>query len=68
MTDRDNRVREFAYFLWLDEGSPEGRAERHWLEAEGMVGAQPEEEARVEGELPAKPKKRASSIAAVGSD
>ncbi len=26
MTDRDERVREIAYFLWLDAGSPEGEA------------------------------------------
>ena len=49
MTNRDQRIRDIAYFLWLEEGSPEGGAERHWLEAEGMVDSEPEEEARVEG-------------------
>ncbi len=68
MADRDTRVRESAYFLWLEEGSPEGRAERHWLEAEGMVGGAPEEEAGVEDKLSAERKKRPSSLAAVGSD
>ena len=68
MTDRDRRIRDIAYFLWLEEGSPEGGAERHWHEAEGMIGSEPEEEARVEGELPAELKKEPSSIAAAGSD
>ena len=31
VTDRNDRVREIAYFLWLEEGCPEGEAERHWL-------------------------------------
>jgi hypothetical protein len=68
MTDREQRIRDIAYFLWLEEGSPEGRAERHWLEAEGLVGSEPEEEARVEGELPAELKKEPASIATEGSD
>jgi Protein of unknown function (DUF2934) len=68
MTDREQRIRDIAYFLWLEEGSPEGRSERHWLEAEGLVDSEPEEEARVEGELPAELKKEPSSIAAAGSD
>jgi len=49
--------------LWLEEDSPEGGAERHWLAAEGMVSSEPEEEARVEGELPAELNKEPSSIA-----
>jgi hypothetical protein len=30
MTDRDERIREIAYFLWLEDGRPEGEADRHW--------------------------------------
>jgi hypothetical protein len=41
MTDRDERIREIAYFLWLDEGSPEGAADRHWLAAETLVDSDP---------------------------
>ena len=37
MTDRDDRIREIAYLLWLDAGSPEGEAVRLWLAAEGRV-------------------------------
>jgi hypothetical protein len=31
--DQDNRIRERAYFLWLAEGRPEGRAGEHWRRA-----------------------------------
>ncbi len=27
----EQRVRERAYFLWLDEGCPNGRALEHWM-------------------------------------
>lgn len=29
----DQRVRERAYFFWLAEGRPEGRALQHWMTA-----------------------------------
>ena len=41
MTDRDERIREIAYFLWLEEGAPEGEADRHWLAAEALVASEP---------------------------
>ena len=41
MTDRDERIRELAYFLWLEEGRPEGEAERHWLAAETIIRVRP---------------------------
>jgi hypothetical protein len=50
MTDRDDRIRELAYFLWLDEGSPEGQAERHWQAAESLFDSQSLERKRVKGE------------------
>ena len=37
MTDRNDRIRQLAYFLWLEEGCPEGEAERHWLAAETLI-------------------------------
>jgi hypothetical protein len=37
MTDRNDRIREIAYFLWLEEGCPEGEAQRHWLAAETIL-------------------------------
>ena len=53
MTDRDERIRELAYFLWLGEGCPEDAAERHWLAAETLV--EPDERKRIEGEPPGEP-------------
>lgn len=38
--DREERIREVAYFLWLEEGCPEGQADRHWAAAEAVVAAQ----------------------------
>lgn len=37
MTEREDRIREIAYFLWLEEGCPDGGAERHWLAAEASL-------------------------------
>ncbi|HEY1885566.1 MAG TPA: DUF2934 domain-containing protein [Roseiarcus sp.] len=55
MTDRNDRIREIAYFLWLDEGCPEGEAERHWLAAETLLESEPSERKRIEGEPPGEP-------------
>jgi hypothetical protein len=55
MTDRNHRIREIAYFLWLEEGCPEGEAERHWLAAETIAESEPLERKRIEGEPPGEP-------------
>ena len=34
-------VRDLAYSLWEQRGKPEGDAERHWYEAERLLGAEP---------------------------
>ena len=34
-------VRELAYSLWEQGGKQEGDAERHWFEAERLLGAKP---------------------------
>ena len=69
MTDRDDRIREIAYFLWLDEGCPEGEEERHWTTAEALLESEPEQRKRIEGEPPGEPKERAPSITeTAGSD
>jgi len=34
-------VRDLAYSLWEQRGKPEGDAERHWFEAERLLGAEP---------------------------
>ena len=58
MTDRDDRIREIAYFLWLEEGCPEGVAESQWLAAETRLESDPLERKRIEGEPPGEPKER----------
>ena len=55
MPDRNDRIREIAYFLWLEEGCPDGAAERHWLAAETLVESDPLERKRLEGEPPGEP-------------
>jgi hypothetical protein len=53
MDDRDQQIREIAYFLWLEEGCPEGRADQHWAAAEALLNAQdaePEQGAEPENE------------------
>jgi hypothetical protein len=53
--DRNDRIREIAYFLWLDEGRPEGEEERHWTTAEALLESEPEQRKRIEGEPPGEP-------------
>jgi hypothetical protein len=40
MDDREQRIRDIAFFLWEEEGCPEGRAFEHWAAAEAVVDAQ----------------------------
>jgi hypothetical protein len=54
-TDRNDRIREIAYFLWLDEGCPDGEEERHWTTAEALLESEPEQRKRIEGEPPGEP-------------
>ena len=54
-TDRNDRIREIAYFLWLDEGCPEGEEARHWTTAEALLESEPEQRKRIEGEPPGEP-------------
>ena len=53
--DRNDRIREVAYFLWLDEGRPDGEEERHWSSAEALLESEPEQRKRLEGEPPGEP-------------
>jgi Protein of unknown function (DUF2934) len=55
MPDRNARIREIAYFLWLEEGCPEGQEERQWLAAEALLESDPLERKRMEGEPPGEP-------------
>jgi hypothetical protein len=69
MTDRNNRIRESAYFLRLEEGRPEDAAERHWPAAEGLLDEEPLEGKPTGGKTPAESKKGVPSITGTaGSD
>ena len=37
-TERDRRIRDRAYALWVEDGRPEGRSDEHWLRAEREAG------------------------------
>lgn len=38
--DVEQRIRDRAYAIWLDEGCPEGRDADHWLKAERAILAE----------------------------
>jgi hypothetical protein len=68
MSGRNDRIRESAYFLWLEEGRPEDAAERHWLAAEGLIEDEPLEDEPTGGKPRDEPKKRSSTTETAGSD
>jgi hypothetical protein len=37
----EDRVRECAYLIWVDEGGPHGRELDHWLRAKWEIGGEP---------------------------
>jgi hypothetical protein len=43
MDDFDERVRQHAYRLWVEEGCPEGRADIHWDKARELVAIEQSE-------------------------
>ena len=50
----EQRIRERAYEIWERAGSPAGKAEEHWLQAEVEIAAREqglEQEAKLELEL-----------------
>jgi hypothetical protein len=38
--DRERRIREKAYWLWQEDGAPEGRAEHYWHRARELLDAE----------------------------
>jgi len=46
-TDREGKIRERAYRIWQDEGSPDGREYDHWHQAEREVEADEIARARI---------------------
>lgn len=41
----EERIRQKAHRIWLDEGRPEGQAERHWQAARQLVALETENDA-----------------------
>jgi hypothetical protein len=39
---KDDRIRERAYQIWIDEGQPHGRELDHWLRAKWEVEGAPD--------------------------
>lgn len=37
MPNNDQHIREFAYYLWISEGKPQGQERRHWEIATRMA-------------------------------
>ena len=37
--DKETETAEYAYFIWLRTGCPEGKALEHWLQAEAELAA-----------------------------
>lgn len=61
MTKDEQRIREFAYDIWVSEGKPHGQDERHWEMARKLV------EAEKNGEV-AKPASRTRKTATKPTD
>ncbi|MEK6421556.1 MAG: DUF2934 domain-containing protein [Burkholderia gladioli] len=40
--DQENQVRELAYALWRDDGSPDGQADVYWYRAQEQLLAHPD--------------------------
>ena len=50
--DREKRIRDIAYELWVAEGYPAGQDDRHWRMATQMAKEEPEREARAADKPP----------------
>jgi hypothetical protein len=36
-SSREDRIRQQAYLIWIEEGRPEGRENEHWERAERII-------------------------------
>jgi len=48
----EGQIREIAYFLWIEEGCPEGRAHDHWMLACATLSVQPASARKEEAKAP----------------
>jgi Protein of unknown function (DUF2934) len=51
--DRQNRISDRAYQIWLNAGCPDGKADEHWYEAEREEGDDTDVEVAPEDSFPA---------------
>lgn len=58
----EDRIRDAAYLMWIEEGQPHGRDEEHWERAREML-ASAKPAARKAAKPPAKPKPKRASAA-----
>ena len=56
----DTQIAQAAYFLWLDEGQPEGRADAHWMQAVEALKATAPKARKPRAKAAAAPKKAAT--------
>lgn len=61
----EQRVRERAHQIWLDEDKPEGRAEAHWALAREEIAVAENIELTLKPSLAVKPEPAAEPLAAV---
>ena len=66
--DREQKIRETAYLIWMEEGCPSGRDVDHWLKAcervalaEVVPGDAPPPAKPAAAKTPAKPKAAAAA-------
>jgi len=59
MPNREDRIRDRAHALWLQEGQPSGQEQRHWEQALAEVDAEDAPAAKPAKKAPA-PKKAAA--------
>lgn len=52
--DREERIKEKAHRIWLDEGRPEGRDDIHWRRAQALVAHEDEQDKAAESDAGAK--------------
>ena len=55
MTDRDKRIQEIAYQLWVKEDRPDGRSDSHYFEAVELYEVEIAQGKNAEAEPPAAP-------------
>jgi hypothetical protein len=50
--EKEQRIRERAYQIWLDEGQPEGRDQEHWHQAETQLAPEESEQPKTDAQSP----------------